>query len=37
MLHEELFGGVQDAGAGFVLGFYGAQGHGLAFKRTFEY
>ena len=27
VLHEELFGGIENTGAGFVLGLYGAQGH----------
>ena len=41
--HEQLLGGIEDAGAGFVLGLHGAQGHGrysvvkAAFKRTFEW
>ena len=30
MLHELFFRGIQDAAAGFVLGFYGAECHGDA-------
>ena len=37
VLHEQLLGGVEDAGLGFGLGLDGAQGHGIpGFKRTFE-
>jgi hypothetical protein len=35
--HEELLGGVEDARAGFVLGFHCAQGHGgLGFETAVQ-